>query len=71
MNQQIITLGGGMIGSAISCDLKASGYSVTVADIDESIQGHLSPFGINCTIDFTLVIPCSLLSSIFVEYVPI
>ena len=47
MLKKIIILGGGMVGSAIARDLKELDYSVTVADIDESIQKHLAQYKIN------------------------
>jgi len=47
MSKNIITLGGGMVGSAIARDLKESNYNVTVADWDESIQSYLAQFDIN------------------------
>ena len=47
MSKSIITLGGGMVGSAIARDLKESNYNVTVADWDEGVQSYLTPFDIN------------------------
>ena len=47
MNQKIITLGGGMVGSAIARDLKEQKYSITVADRDESLKARLTPNGID------------------------
>ena len=47
MSKSIITLGGGMVGSAIARDLKESNYKVAVADWDESIASYLAPFDIN------------------------
>ena len=47
MNHNIITLGGGMVGSAIARDLKESGYTVTVADRDEKVKECLAPFKID------------------------
>ena len=47
MLKRIITLGGGMVGSAIARDLKESNYNVTVADWDEGVQSCLAPFDIN------------------------
>ena len=47
MNHNIITLGGGMVGSAIARDLKESGYAVTVADRDEKVKEFLAPFQID------------------------
>ena len=37
IKNKIIVLGGGMVGSAIAQDLVRSNYSVTIADIDDSI----------------------------------
>ena len=54
MPYKIITLGGGMVGSAIARDLQEGKHSVTVADIDEGIKDHLAPFGIDyMKIDFS------------------
>ena len=54
MNQKIITLGGGMVGSAIARDLKEQKYSITVADRDESLKARLAPFGIDyLNLDFS------------------
>ena len=47
MSKRIITLGGGMVGSAIARDLKEQKYYVTVADRDESLKARLAPFGID------------------------
>ena len=40
MSKSIITLGGGMVGSAIARDLKESNYNVTVADWGEGVQSY-------------------------------
>ncbi|HIM53030.1 MAG TPA: NAD-dependent epimerase/dehydratase family protein, partial [Candidatus Marinimicrobia bacterium] len=54
MSKRIITLGGGMVGSAIARDLKEQKYSVTVADRDESLKARLAPFGIDyLNLDFS------------------
>jgi len=54
MSKRIITLGGGMVGSAIAKDLKEQKYSVTVADRDESLKVRLAPFGIDyLNLDFS------------------
>ena len=54
MSKRIITLGGGMVGSAIARDLKEQKYSVTVADRDESLRVRLAPFGIDyLNLDFS------------------
>ena len=47
MSKSIITLGGGMVGSAIARDLKESNYNITVADFNEGVQSYLAPFDIN------------------------
>ena len=47
MSKSIITLGGGMVGSAIARDLKESNYNVTVADWNKGVQSYLAPFDIN------------------------
>ena len=47
MAYKIITLEGGMVGSAIARDLQEAKHSVTVADIDESNQDRLASFGID------------------------
>ena len=47
MSKSIITLGGGMVGSAIARDLKESNYNITVADWNEGVQSYLAPFDIN------------------------
>ena len=46
MSYNIIILGGGRVGSAIARDLKETGYTVTVADIDAGVKQLLAPFGI-------------------------
>ena len=54
MSKRIITLGGGMVGSAIARDLKKQKYSVTVADRDESLKARLAPSGIDyLNLDFS------------------
>lgn len=47
MRQKIISLGGGMVGSAIARDLQESGYLVTVADRDKTLAEKLVPFDID------------------------
>ena len=42
IKNKIIVLGGGMGGSAIAQDLVRSNYSVTIADIDDSIVSFTS-----------------------------
>ena len=46
MNNRIIVLGGGMIGSAIARDLAEESHIVTVADRDKNIHKHLMQFNI-------------------------
>ena len=54
MSKRIITLGGGMVGSAIARDLKEQKYPVTVADRDESLKSRLAPFEIDyINLDFS------------------
>ena len=47
ISKSIITLGGGMVGSAIARDLKESNFNVSVADWNEDVQLYLAPFDIN------------------------
>ena len=54
MTPKIITLGGGMVGSAIARDLKQSGFVVTVADGEESLKEKLALFDIEyLSLDFS------------------
>ena len=54
MTPKIITLGGGMVGSAIARDLKQSGFVVTVADREESLKEKLALFDIEyLSLDFS------------------
>ena len=54
MTPKIITLGGGMVGSAIARDLKQSGFVVTVADREESLKEKLALFDIEyLALDFS------------------
>ena len=54
MTPKIITLGGGMVGSAIARDLKQSGFVVTVADKEESLKEKLALFDIEyLSLDFS------------------
>ena len=54
MTPKIITLGGGMVGSAIARDLKQSGFMVTVADREESLKEKLALFDIEyLALDFS------------------
>jgi len=47
MSYKIIILGGGMVGSAIARDLKETGYTVSVADIDTGVQQFVESFDID------------------------
>ena len=54
MKQNIITLGGGMVGFAMAVDLKKSGYAVAVADRDAVLKDKLAPHNIDfISLDFS------------------
>ena len=54
MTQNIIVLGGGMVGSAMAKDLKISGFGVTVADRDIQLREVFAEFGVDfLPADFT------------------